>query len=125
MSTTMPKKYDGVLVVDDDPGIRDLLVDILDFDGYAVETARDGGEALAKLESGQSYLVFLDLLMPVLDGREFCHILNAQPALRSRHSIILMSALNALTDVQLLNVDALLPKPFEVEDVIRALEPFQ
>ncbi len=57
-----------ILVVDDDPDILDALTMILESKGYQVITARDGIEALAKLEAEQPDLMVLDLLMPKMDG---------------------------------------------------------
>jgi len=61
----MPEK---ILAVDDDPDILDALTMILESKGYQVITARDGIEALAKLEAEQPDLMVLDLLMPKMDG---------------------------------------------------------
>ena len=71
-----------ILVVDDDPIIRDMMVDILSLEGYSIDTARHGLEAMEILRGEESYLVFLDVMMPVLDGKEVCAILAAEPHLR-------------------------------------------
>ena len=65
----MPEK---ILVVDDDPDILDALSMILESKGYQVITARDGIEALAKLEAEKPDLMILDLLMPKMDGFAVC-----------------------------------------------------
>src|SRR5438270_12847563 len=83
-----------ILVVDDDPIIRDMMVDILNLEGYTIDTARHGLEAMEILRGEESYLVFLDVMMPVLDGKEVCAILEAEPDLRDRHVIVLMSAVD-------------------------------
>jgi CheY-like chemotaxis protein len=56
------------LVVDDDAGIRVLVTRILTREGYAVESARDGGEAIEKLLQHDFELIALDLMMPRIDG---------------------------------------------------------
>ena len=112
-----------ILVVDDDPVIRDMMADILEFEGYTISVARNGSEALQLLRSGESYLVFLDIMMPVMSGRELCTLIEADPHLRERHRIILMSAMDNLEEAATLEVDAILQKPFEVDDVIDILEP--
>jgi CheY-like chemotaxis protein len=117
-------KFQRVLVVDDDPIIRDMMVDILDFEGYNICVARNGHEALTILRGEASYLVFLDLMMPGMSGKEVCAILDADPALRSRHGIILMSAMDKLEDGIALNVDASIPKPFTVDDVLDVIEMY-
>ena len=115
-----------ILVVDDDPIIRDMMVDILSLEGYSIDTARHGLEAMEILRGEESYLVFLDVMMPVLDGKEVCAILEAEPQLRNRHFIVLMSAVDKLAEVSSLikNVDATMPKPFSVDDVVGIVQPF-
>jgi CheY-like chemotaxis protein len=113
-----------ILVVDDDPVIRDMMADILDFEGYSIVVARNGNEALQMLRSDQNFLVFLDIMMPGMNGKDLCAVLESDPHLRKRHIIILMSAMDNLEDAASLDVDAILQKPFVVDDVIDILEPY-
>jgi len=113
-----------ILVVDDDPVIRDMMADILEFEGYTISVARNGSEALQLLRGSEAYLVFLDIMMPVMSGRELCTLIETDPHLRERHRIILMSAMDNLEEAATLEVDAILQKPFEVDDVIDILEPY-
>ena len=112
----------NILVVDDDAVIRDMMVDILE--GHAITTARNGREALDKLSSGKQYLVFLDLMMPIMTGEELCQRLNAEPQLRVLHKIVLMSAADQLDHAKALGVDAMMRKPFEFEDVMAMVEQY-
>jgi len=114
------QSYKHILVVDDDPLIRDMMVDMLE--GYNVETARNGREALSKLQSEKNYLVFLDLMMPLMAGEELCQHLNTEPALRARHKIILMSAAALLAQTRSLGMDGTMSKPFTYEDVMDVVE---
>ena len=113
-----------ILVVDDDPVIRDMMADILEFEGYSISIARNGYEALQLLRSGEEYLVFLDIMMPVMSGKELCALIEREPYMRERHRIILMSALDNLEEAATLDVDAILQKPFVVDDVIEVLGPY-
>lgn len=61
-----------ILVVDDDPDIRDALTMILETQGYEVATAKDGAEGLASLKAQKPDLMILDLLMPRMDGFAVC-----------------------------------------------------
>jgi two-component system alkaline phosphatase synthesis response regulator PhoP len=61
-----------ILIVDDDPDIRDALTMILEAQGYQVATAKDGGEGLASLKTQKPDLMILDLLMPRMDGFAVC-----------------------------------------------------
>ena len=59
-----------ILVVDDDPAVRDSLARTLRFEGYRVTTAADGRQALDEVGAGAPDAVILDVSMPVLDGLE-------------------------------------------------------
>ncbi len=61
-----------ILVVDDDPDIRDVLEDLLESEGYEVVTANDGTQGLEAIKSESPDLMILDLLMPVMDGFAVC-----------------------------------------------------
>jgi CheY-like chemotaxis protein len=113
-----------ILVVDDDPVIRDMMVDIFELEEYPIYVARNGREALEKLRQDGHFLVFLDLMMPVLDGRAVCLQLQAEPQVRQRHIVILMSAIDNLAEASTLNVDGTMPKPFSVDDVFRIIRPY-
>jgi signal transduction histidine kinase len=74
-----------ILVVDDEPVIRDLLVDALSLGRHTIETAAGGGEALRRLEAGHYDLVLLDLKMPDMDGRQVFEIISSRwPQVRER-----------------------------------------
>lgn len=119
--TLKPRK---ILVVDDDPIIRDMMVDILDLEGYPVQVARNGLQALEALQGDENFLVFLDLLMPVMSGKEVCLALASEPDLRRRHVIVLISALDRLAEAASLNVNTVMPKPFSTDDVMRIVETY-
>ncbi len=66
------KKRGCVLVVDDDPDLRDLVAMTLESDDLEIECAANGLEALAVLERKRPDLILLDMKMPIMDGWEFC-----------------------------------------------------
>lgn len=113
-----------IVVVDDDAIIRDMMADILESEGYTPVLARNGQEALRLLQGPESYLVFLDLMMPTFSGKEVCAALANQPNVRQRHILILMSALDNIEETAHLDVDMLMPKPFVIEDVEEALATY-
>ena len=114
-----------VLVVDDDAVIRTMMAEIMDFEGYPTRLARNGMEALEFLRGEDSYVVFLDVMMPGMDGIQLCQILEGEPQVRNRHIIILMSALDTLTDIPAaLDINATMPKPFTVDDVFNIIGPY-
>ena len=69
-----------VLVVDDDPSVCEHVARTLQKDGWRVETAADGAEALRKVEAERPQLILLDLMLPVIDGFEFMERLRGSPA---------------------------------------------
>jgi CheY-like chemotaxis protein len=111
-----------VLIVDDDPKIRTMLVEVLSLEGFPTETATNGAEALERLPRSGPRVVLLDLLMPVMDGRTTMEALLARPAERSRHRIVLVSANHNLEQHRDLEVDGELAKPFTVEKLLNTVE---
>ena len=110
-----------VLIVDDEPGIRKMITEVLSLEGYPTATASNGREALDALKSGGSRVILLDLLMPVLDGEGFLEELEAKPTERSRHRVILVSAMSNLEKYNHLQADGRLPKPFTVDQLLNAI----
>ena len=85
----------AVLVVDDDDDIREVIRALLEDEGYVVEEARHGEEALRTLRSSSHhFVVLLDLRMPVLDGAAVIATIAKEKALRQRHAYILATADN-------------------------------
>ena len=78
-----------ILLVDDDPNLLVLLADQLRADGFEVQTARDGDEALRRLESGWPDLLIIDMMMPRMDGLTLAREIKAQADL----PIIVLSAI--------------------------------
>jgi CheY-like chemotaxis protein len=77
-----------VLVVDDDPALRDVLSSLLAEDGWRVATASDGEAALSAVERERPTAMVLDLMMPRVDGFEVLRTLRARPATRDLPVIV-------------------------------------
>jgi two-component system, OmpR family, response regulator MprA len=107
-----------LLVVDDDPDVRDSLRRALGYAGYAVATAANGMEALSSLTRSPVDLVILDVLMPMLDGLEACR------ALRERGNaipVLLLTARDAIDDRVAgleAGADDYLVKPFALRELL-------
>lgn len=80
-----------ILLVDDDPGLLIALAELLRNDGFIVHTARDGEEALRRLDTGWPDLLIIDLLMPRMDGLALAREIKARADL----PIIVLSAIDA------------------------------
>ncbi|MEO0081318.1 MAG: response regulator, partial [candidate division WOR-3 bacterium] len=109
-----------ILVVDDEPDIRAVLCARLQAAGYAVEVARNGLEALARVRSQRPDLVILDLMLPGADGFSVCAMLKRDQRFADI-PVIILSARNKPADQQnaaALGADAYLTKPFRPEELL-------
>jgi CheY-like chemotaxis protein len=112
-----------VMIVDDDPHIRKMLTETLTLEGYPLETATNGQEALDLLsKTNASRIILLDLMMPVMEGREVMERLRANPTERARHKIIFVSAVDKLERHRDLEPDATLAKPFTITQLLNVLD---
>ncbi|HLJ69352.1 MAG TPA: response regulator [Chloroflexota bacterium] len=116
----MSEKKGPVLVVDDEADIVDFLTTVLRDEGYATDSARDGLEALGKIEAGAPALVILDLMMPKMNGFEVLDAMRARNGGR-RPSILVLSAKSThqdILDALERGADDFIPKPFDLEDLL-------
>jgi DNA-binding response OmpR family regulator len=112
-----------ILVVDDEPTLRETLAEALDADGFRVLTAADGREALSRFREHQPDLVVLDLMLPELSGIEVCRIIRAESGV----PIVMLTAKSSELDKVVgleLGADDYVTKPFSLRELtarIRAL----
>ena len=109
-----------ILVVDDDPSILDTVTEILTFEGYAVETARNGQEALRCIEQVLPSLVLLDMRMPVLDGWGLVRQLQQQGLVLP--ILVMTAAQDARRWAQEVGADGYLAKPFDLTELLTSVE---
>ncbi len=112
-----------ILIVEDELILTEVLSAVLEDVGYRVVTVADGGAGLAALPTTQPDLVLCDVMMPVMDGREMCRRMQADPAYRDV-PVVLMTAAPTLVSPADCNYAALIRKPFDLDrllDVINAL----
>jgi len=112
-----------VLVVEDDPDIREVLEEMLDAGGHQVLTASNGREALEVLDRVASpCLVLLDLMMPVMSGFAFLEELHRRPD-QERVSVLLISANAQLEQTARgSGVVGFVKKPFDLDDVLALVD---
>lgn len=106
-----------ILVVDDEKSIADVIAYGFCREGYNVEVAYDGNEALDKISSFQPDLIILDVMMPNMNGFEVCKMLSNREVI----GIILLTAKNDIVDKVLgleLGADDYITKPFDIREVI-------
>lgn len=104
-----------VLVVDDEPAIRALVAKIVERAGHPVDTARDGAEAIEKLEQTDYAVIVLDLMMPNIDGYGLIEHLKGREG--SKPAVIVVSAgdSGALRKLDGAMVHSILRKPFDID----------
>jgi CheY-like chemotaxis protein len=115
-----PERAAKILVVDDEPAIRDLIVAVLEDEGYEVLGANSGPKALELLPVERPDLVLLDIMMPEMDGREAFRRMREQRAAESV-PVVMMSAAFAADRVPA-EVAAFLPKPFDLDHLLATVE---
>ena len=112
-----------ILVVDDEHSIVEFLATFLQEEGYQVVTAHNGEEGLDGLAVTRPAVVLCDVMMPVLDGREMCRRMQANPKYRSI-PFVFMSAVSRASNFSECNYAALLPKPFDLDEVLAIVTRF-
>ncbi|WP_242344612.1 response regulator [Anaeromyxobacter terrae] len=107
----------AILIVEDDPDIREALAEALGCEGYDVALAENGQDALDVLHDGpRPDVILLDLLMPVMSGWQFRQEQLADPALAGI-PVVIVSA-SPPGDA---HPDRYLPKPFSIDDLLSAV----
>jgi two-component system, OmpR family, response regulator MprA len=110
-----------ILVVDDERAVREALERALRLEGYEVEAASDGQQALLALAARSADAIVLDILMPVMDGLETCRALRR---IGNRTPVLMLTARHAVDD-RVAGLDAgaddYLVKPFALEELLARL----
>jgi DNA-binding response OmpR family regulator len=117
--TTEESTKPAVLIVEDDPAIRRLVTAVLKREGYEVEVAGDGLEAVLKLGVREYDVIILDLMMPNLDGFTFMSTMAEHDPERLQRIIVTSAASPGVIKERMKGQPfALLPKPFDLEDLV-------
>lgn len=113
-----------VLAVDDEHDIIEMLVLLLESEGYRVLTAFGGREAMDLLETERPDLVLLDIMMPEIDGHQVCRFIRNQERLKSV-PVLMLTAKNDIDHIaQSLDegADGFIVKPFDVDQFLRIID---
>lgn len=113
-----------VMVIDDSLTIRRTAETLLAGEGYTVITAEDGFEALAKIIDHRPAIIFLDVMMPRLDGYQTCAIIKSNRLFRET-PIIMLSSKDSIFDKargRLAGSEQFVTKPFTKEDLLQAIQ---
>lgn len=116
--TTQPGAGRSILLVEDDEIVRRAIQMVLEWEGYEVNCAGNGQEALDILRSGsRPCLILLDIMMPVLDGEQF----RLEQLRDSRFSSIPVIVVSAASFAQAVSAAHHIHKPFEVQELLDAI----
>lgn len=111
-------KEGRVLVVDDEPMVRDTLGQLLSEEGYVVDLAVDGETALDRVHSARPDAILLDLMMPGMNGRQFLQALRDEPRYASV-PVLIMTAVHGLeVNLATLGASEVVEKPFNAEELL-------
>ena len=107
-----------ILIIDDEPGVRDLLKDALGNVGYQVECATNGADGLDQLRRRSADLCIVDINMPTMNGYEFLEKLRAHD---TKTPVLMLTARNSSDDVEQglrFGADDYVRKPFNIEELL-------
>jgi two-component system, OmpR family, response regulator CpxR len=115
-----------ILIVEDDFDVRESLTEALRDEGYTVDSAVDGEQALEYLRNGgRPGLILLDLMMPRMSGSEFRMVQKVDPQLKHL-PVVLLSADGAMEEkAKALQTDGALRKPIDLELLLKVIETFR
>lgn len=115
-----------VMVVDDSVTIRRTAETLLKREGYAVITADDGFEALAKIVDNNPDIIFLDIMMPRLDGYQTCSVIKNNRRFKET-PVVMLSSKDGIFDKargKLVGSEQFVSKPFTKEDLLEAIHHY-
>jgi DNA-binding response OmpR family regulator len=109
-----------ILVIDDEPMVREAVGRMLVAEGYAVDHASDGAAALAILDADPPDAILLDLMMPGMNGRQFLTVLREDR--RSQVPVVVMTAVHGLAQRAVdLGATDVVEKPFDLDELINKI----
>jgi CheY-like chemotaxis protein len=117
-------RNESVLIVEDDPSIRNMLCLVLEMSEYRVSAAANGQEALSLLckSDDKPSLILLDLMMPVMDGWTFARKLEENPRLKNIPLVVLTAFADRADSIP--NSRGLLRKPVDLEKLMTFVETY-
>ncbi|HLK91408.1 MAG TPA: response regulator [Polyangia bacterium] len=112
-------EHERILVVEDDDDIREVMQEALASEGFWVDVAKDGLDALGKLDAGGAApLILLDMMMPRMDGETFLKALRGRPALADAPVVVISGNAAVREKAKNLQAAACLVKPFELDELL-------
>lgn len=114
-----------ILVVEDDTSIRELLVELLESEGYEVSSAVNGLEGIRHLQNNlKPDLILIDLMMPVMDGYTFRTEQLKNDLWSTIPTVVMSAEANAKEKMKSFNITAFLSKPVELDTILKTVASF-
>lgn len=112
-----------ILVIEDDPTIRDSIVELLTSESYRVTALEHGQAGLDWLRAAADLpdLILIDLMMPVMDGFAFCAAKALEPRLRGLRTVVMSADGQAKKKREETGAQAYLRKPVDIDDMLQRL----
>jgi two-component system, OmpR family, response regulator MprA len=115
-----------IFLIEDDPDLRESLIDLLEFEGYIVEWAVDGAEGLQKLGAMNTKpkVILVDWMMPVMDGAQFCARKKQTPDIANIPLVMLTADHDVHKRAKMVGADLGVAKPLDVGTLLAAIQKF-
>lgn len=113
-----------ILIVEDEPNVRNFVKVYLEFEGYEVVEAKNGREGLERVKADQPDLVVTDIMMPEMDGVTFYKTLRQDEKTKSL-PVIVLTVKDEFEDIKyayLIGVDEYITKPFDPQQLVRKIK---
>lgn len=118
-----PHKIKSILVVDDDVTMTMLLTNVLKDYGYEVEAVNEAVEGLERAMSRHPDLIILDVMMPIVNGFNFCRLVKQEPKSQDIR-ILLLTSRDQIKDIEIgleMGAEAYLTKPLNTDELIKTI----
>jgi CheY-like chemotaxis protein len=115
-----------IVIIEDDAGIRESLKDLLEMEGFSVQTAANGAEGLQLIgQIDRPCLILLDLMMPVMDGWEFLEVMKSRPdSMLATIPVTVVSAAADLGDIKGRYGCEVIRKPVDIDRLLGVAQQF-
>ena len=113
-----------VLVVDDDPDLAAVCALVLESEGYDIDIARNGVDAVEALRTTEPDVVLLDVMLPAVDGLSVCQMAKRDPAIGKVPIILMSASSHLLRKAGEACADAVLGKPFDIDVLLNTVGKF-
>lgn len=113
-----------ILIADDNENIRDALTYLLEDEGYSLSMAKDGSDALKKAREFLPDILFLDIMMPEMNGYEVCRVIKNDPQLKKIY-IIMLTAKGQVAEQERgkeVGADEYIVKPFSPMEILSKIK---